>query len=206
MESARVKKLKQHIGECKNVLAENNPQKAVTQIERIRKLYSNIRNFSTDTYKEYQLFDSPDVFGGAFVTLSNDSKQLEALKNLIEEMELYLAELVDKQDREPKKQSRAEKIHINNYNNNTANATINQNISIDNTIKSINNLPSDILDEKSKEYLENILFAIESLKNKDKEKTKNKIFEVLKYIVDKGVEVGIAILPYLGEIARLLRL
>lgn len=205
MESERVKKLKQHIDECKNVLAENNPQKAVTKIERIKERYRNIRNFSTDTYKEYQLFDSPDAVGGAFVAPPNDSRQLEALENLIEEMELYLAELVDKQDKEPKKQSKAETIRIDNYNTNTANATINQNISIDSTIKAINELPSDILDEKDKKYLENILRDIDDLKGQNKEKAKNKIFEVLKYIIDKSIEVGIAILPYLGKIALFLK-
>lgn len=72
-------------------------------------------------------------------------------------------------------------------------------------MKSINEISNEILDEKDKRYLSEILYFINSLKEINKDKTKNKIVEVLKYIADKGIEVGIAVLPYLGEITKLLR-
>ncbi|CCY76454.1 hypothetical protein [Brachyspira aalborgi] len=96
-------------------------------------------------------------------------------------------------------------IYNNPINNNTANASINQNITIKSTIEDINKIPENILDKETKEYLEEILYSIETLKEKNKDKAKEKVFKVLKYIIDKGFEVGIAILPYLGEVSKVLR-
>ena len=96
-------------------------------------------------------------------------------------------------------------IYNNPINNNTANASINQNITIKSTIEDINKIPENILDKETKEYLEEILYSIETLKEKNKDKAKEKVFKVLKYIIDKGFEVGIAILPYLGEVSKILR-
>lgn len=96
-------------------------------------------------------------------------------------------------------------IYNNSVNNNTANASINQNITIKSTIKDINKIPDNILDKEAKEYLEEILYSIETLKEENKDKAKEKVFKVLKYIIDKGFEVGIAILPYLGEVSKVLR-
>ena len=53
--------------------------------------------------------------------------------------------------------------------------------------------------------MEEIVYSIEALKEKNKDKAKEKVFKVLKYIIDKGFEVGIAILPYSGEISKFLR-
>lgn len=96
-------------------------------------------------------------------------------------------------------------IYNNPINNNTANASINQNITIKSTIEDINKIPENILDKETKEYLEEILYSIETLKEKNKDKAKEKVFKVLKYIIDKGFKVGIAILPYLGEVSKVLR-
>lgn len=42
-------------------------------------------------------------------------------------------------------------------------------------------------------------------KSGDKEKASKKLGSILKYVADKGIEVGIALLPYLGEISKLLQ-
>ena len=96
-------------------------------------------------------------------------------------------------------------IYNNPVNNNIANALISQNITIKSTIEDINKIPENILDKEAKEYLEEILYSIETLKEENKDKAKEKVFKVLKYIIDKGFEVVIAILPYLGEVSKVLR-
>lgn len=198
MENAnRVEFIDEQIKKCNKILSNANPKEAAELILHIKRIFYKIRDFSINVATEPDNYFSVDY----------DSKDnLKYLEQMIDALKLYRAELSDEQDKELKRQSKIETIRIDNHNSNTANAIINQNISIDSTIKAINELPNDILDEKDKKCLENILRDIDDLKGQNKEKAKNKIFEALKYIVDKGVEVGIAILPYLGEIARLLKL
>lgn len=196
MSNARIKKLDEHIEECKNVLKNNIPREAVNQIEKIKKAYEGTKKFTVDvvynySYHKYNiLYDSPE--------------QLNCLEKLILQMEVYRAELMDEYNMQ-QNQTNSQNININNQNNNTANASINQNITIKSTIEDINKIPDNILDKEAKEDLEEILYSIEALKDKEKDKAKEKIFKALKYIIDKGFEVGIAILPYLGEVSKILR-
>lgn len=91
----------------------------------------------------------------------------------------------------------------NNTNTNTATASNQVAFTIDQAVKNINSLPENILSSEEKEILEDKLSAIElSLNKKDKESLIDKIGKTVRYISDKGIEVGIAILPYLGEIAK----
>lgn len=93
---------------------------------------------------------------------------------------------------------------INNNNNANASATVT--ISISNTIELINQLPPDVLSDEEKEELEEKLSAVEVAKTSgNKEKLMGKVGNVLKYIADKSIEVGIAALPYLGEISEFIK-
>lgn len=97
-------------------------------------------------------------------------------------------------------------VTINNTNHNEANATSTVSITIDQTIKAINEISPEVLSAYEKEELEEKLSAIEVAKTSgNKEKLAGKVGNVLKYIADKGIEVGIAALPYLGEIAKLIQ-
>ncbi len=196
MTNEKAKKLQEHIKECKSILAIRDPREAMAAIQRIKKIYRNIRNFNTDIYAEIQQptnpFDTPH-----YRTCPNSPKRLEFLIDLIDEMEIYLAELNSEKDNQPK-HDKITSINIHN----TANATINQNISLETTIKFINELPSEILDKTSKEKLEELLCAIDTLKEKDKEKAKDKMTKALKYIADKGIDAIITCLPYLCEITK----
>ena len=137
---------------------------------------------------------------------ANSPLQLNRLEGLISKLEVYRAELIDEYNTQKKQnQTNQQNININNQNNNTSNASINQNITIKSTIEDINKIPDNILDKEAKEYLEEILYSIETLKEENKDKAKEKVFKVLKYIIDKGFEVGIAILPYLGEVSKVFR-
>ena len=96
-------------------------------------------------------------------------------------MEVYRAELIDEYNTQKKQnQTNQQNININNQNNNTSNASINQNITIKSTIEDINKIPDNILDKEAKEYLEEILYSIETLKEENKDKAKEKVFKVLK--------------------------
>lgn len=91
----------------------------------------------------------------------------------------------------------------NNTNTNTATASNQVVFTIDQALKNISSLPETVLSSEEKEILEGKLSAIElSLNKKDKGALIDKIGKAVKYISDKGIEVGIAILPYLGEIAK----
>ena len=196
MSNARIKKLDKHIEECKNVLKNNIPREAVNQIEKIKKDYEVTKKFTVEPYYDYV---------NLIPTILHDyPEQLNCLEKLILQMEVYRAELMDEYNMQ-QNQTNSQNININNQNNNTANASINQNITIESTIEDINKIPDNILDKEAKEDLEEILYSIEALKDKDKYKAKEKIFKALKYIIDKGFEVGIAILPYLGEVSKILR-
>ena len=196
MSNARIKKLDEHIEECRNVLKNNIPREAVNQIENIKKAYEGTKKFTVEPYYKY-INLTPTI-------LHDYPEQLNRLEKLILQMEVYRAELMDEHNMQ-QNQTNSQNININNQNNNTANASINQNITIKSTIEDINKIPDNILDKEAKEDLEEILYSIEALKDKEKDKAKEKIFKALKYIIDKGFEVGIAILPYLGEVSKILR-
>lgn len=201
MTNEKAKKLRENIKKCKSVLAKKNPSEAMEEIQRIKRIYRGTRNFNTDIYAKIQqpknLFDTPH-----YITYPDSQKQLEFLKDLIDEMEIYLAELNSEKDNQPKHDKIAS---INIHNNNTANAIISQNISLETTIKSINKIPREILDKETKEKLKKLLCELDPLKEKDKEKVKNKTIKTLKYIADKGIDAIITCLPYLCEVTKFLR-
>ena len=99
---------------------------------------------------------------------------------------------------------------INNTNHNEASSEANANVvvvvTVNQAIESINNLPENVLSKEEKESLEEKVAALELLtKSGDKEKASKKLGGILRYVADKGIEVGIALLPYLGEISKLLQ-
>lgn len=77
------------------------------------------------------------------------------------------------------------------------------NFNLDQTIENIHFIPETVLSKSDMDILEDKLSAFELiLKKKDKAKLFDKLGRVIKFVADKGVEVGIAVLPYLGEIAK----
>lgn len=68
-------------------------------------------------------------------------------------------------------------------------------VSLEQTIKNINELPSSELSDQDKEILNGKLASI-SVEN-DKQKRWDKVGSVLKWIAEKGIEVGTVALPYI---------
>lgn len=90
--------------------------------------------------------------------------------------------------------------NANNSNN------ININISLDQAIENINQIPDDIMTKSEKEDLEDKLSGIDAaVRSGKKEKAKEKIFGVLKFLADKGADALIVMLPYLGQMAGMIQ-
>ena len=177
-----------------------NIQSEFSKFDNFKEIYNIIYNYeSIGLYRFAQ--NSEAILVELFDKFTEDDKR-KIKKKVIE-----IRERNKKNNSDINSKSNNESINIYNnpINNNTANASINQNITIKSTIEDINKIPENILDKETKEYLEEILYSIETLKEKNKDKAKEKVFKVLKYIIDKGFEVGIAILPYLGEVSKVLR-
>ena len=79
----------------------------------------------------------------------------------------------------------------------TLNTNISIQISFEQTISAIEAIPNETLSQDEKEQLEGKLSKINT--EKDKSKLWEKAQSVLKWIAEKGIEVGIAALPYIAE-------
>ena len=94
-------------------------------------------------------------------------------------------------------------IQFNAYGGNaTSNSTVNassiMNITIDQTINAISEMPVATLSEEEKEKLQNDLYALEGIKTtKDKNKFWEKAKPVLSFLTDKGADALIAAAPYI---------
>ena len=70
-------------------------------------------------------------------------------------------------------------------------------INLEQTIHSILQLPESVLSDDEKEILSGKIVSISA--EKDREKRWEKVSGVLKWIADKGIQVGIAALPYITK-------
>lgn len=90
--------------------------------------------------------------------------------------------------------------------NNSPTVSVNQNtnisiaLSLEQTINLIESIPDEKLSPDEKEQLEGKLSKLGT--EKEKSKVWDKTQSVLKWIADKGVEVGIAALPYIVEMIK----
>lgn len=71
-------------------------------------------------------------------------------------------------------------------------------ITIENTIRKIDEIPKETLSADDKEKLKEYLYSLEGMRvSKNKAKFWDTTKEVLKFIVDKGADAAIALLPYI---------
>ena len=71
-------------------------------------------------------------------------------------------------------------------------------ITIENTISKIDEIPEETLSADDKEKLKEYLYSLEGMRvSKNKAKFWDKAKEVLKFLVDKGADAAIALLPYI---------
>lgn len=89
--------------------------------------------------------------------------------------------------------------NANNSNN------ININITLEQVIKNIEQIPEEAMSNDDKDDLEDKLSVIDAaVKSGKKEKAKEKVVGVLKFLADKGADALIAVLPYLGQMAGMI--
>ena len=71
-------------------------------------------------------------------------------------------------------------------------------ITIESTIRKIDEIPSETLSADDKEKLKEYLYSLEGMRvSKNKAKFWDKTKEVLKFTIDKGADAAIALLPYI---------
>lgn len=75
------------------------------------------------------------------------------------------------------------------------NVYVSVDITLDNTVANVNHLSSEVLSDEEKEILNGKLAGISA--EKEKEKRWEKIGSALKWIAEKGIEVGTVALPYI---------
>ena len=85
--------------------------------------------------------------------------------------------------------------------NNSSSTSINNEISItlEQTMKNINDIPSNILTDDEKQELEDKLESLQlAVNSKNKEKIGTKLLNVLKFVINKGPETYIAIADFIN--------
>lgn len=164
MNKNKIEKLIQYINKSKEILKEENPSKCWKQIEYIKEIYD--KTYHENFKIKYPTIADTDRFIFP-IPSENDFGMIESLKKMIERMEIYLAKLEDEGEK-TKKDNKLVNINneIKNNNTNTANAMISQNITIEQALEELKKISEDILDEKQKEEIENLLLAIDTLKEK----------------------------------------
>ena len=70
-------------------------------------------------------------------------------------------------------------------------------VTFEQVIHNIQQLPDSVLSDEEKEVLSGKIAAISA--EKDKEKRWGKVCSALKWIAEKGIQVGIAALPYIAK-------
>lgn len=200
---AKIDRLNEYILKCSEIIQSKDIKAASDLQDKIISVYEaeipTIFN-RLDNYHHYGASSPVDFIGDMIII----EAILENYKDNIEKDER-------KAERELEKLRLQQSIlTINNNNQNSSlsnsSATTTLTVSIDQTIENILKIPDEVLTPAEKEELEEKLSALEVAKNsKDKGKISSKIGSVLKYIADKGIEVGIATLPYLGEISKFIQ-
>lgn len=201
----RIEQIKKYIGRCEDVILTSSSDAEALQNEIISIYESQIDEIwnGLESYSSWQAYYS-GYTGNALPSI-NFLKNVKLLKGKLEYMcATLLDEEKQRQDEIELAKLRVQTISLTQNQTNQQTQSTNIAISIEQVFEAIKQIPDEILPQEDKDELEDKISAVEAAKNsKDKGKLLSKIAAVLKYIIDKGIEVGIAVLPYLGEIAKL---
>lgn len=195
--TAQIEIIEKDIANAKQVLKEDVGEKIRECFKDLKKLYADQdESLSFRSSGEYSEINWSFTNSG-FNKIPDYLAYKKDLQTMIRKLELYCAKLKDMPTHTPNSG-----IHISNNHSISTNATINQAITLAQTLQSIQEIPSSSLSDEDKERLEDLLASIKGLKNVNKEKTMGKISEVLRFVADKGIDVGIAVLPWILEVMR----
>lgn len=156
-----------------------------------------------------------DILKLNYYTLYSQNNNKEDATKLKSKLELKRAKLIDDNDIENRKyevqkmelekmriqeQMKDKNFVINNNNNNEAISCVNVSTSFEEVRRKIDNMTA--LTEPEIEEIKNKINEIESIVNSTNSKQKkwSKVKDIIKWIADKGVDVGIALLPLILQI------
>ena len=77
-------------------------------------------------------------------------------------------------------------------------------VTLSQTAKAIQSIPSSALSDELKNELKALLFDLESSKGSSKKEAEGKLGKILSWLSDKGVDVAIATLPYIAGVLQTL--
>lgn len=190
----KIENLEKYIAACDDIRnGENEKERFIEEIfaiydDEISNLRSGLDMYEWHTDSNVTDYDGDIIKIKAKLINYKDNLEMEEQKR---KDELELARL---------KQGN---INVSANANNTNN--INIKITLDQAIENINQIPDDIMTKDEKEDLEDKLSGIDAaVKSGKKEKAKEKICGVLKFLADKGADALIVMLPYIGQMAGII--
>lgn len=180
----KLKMLDNYINKLNAAVKEKNTAYAKSLQTEIIAVYSSEIETITDNLDNYSM---THLYGNTTVDYIGDARLLSAkLLNY----KLNLASGLYKW-----LQSSDGAVTVTQHVNQDVNTTVV--ISLEQAINNINELPSSELSDEEKEILSGKLAGISV--EKDKQKRWEKVGNTLKWIAEKGVEVGVAALPYIAK-------
>ena len=193
----KIRDIEELVERCEDVIIHDYINTAKDLVDHIISVYSNdIPNCTTglDLYN----YITCDTDSAVIIDYMGDLKKLKA-KLINYKYNLEEKGLTRKEALEIKRMNAQEiTIHNNNSSYSSSSSKVTVTVTLEQTIEKIDKLlPKDELND-----LEDKLIALELVMKKvDKEKSSIKMSNVLKFIADKGIDVVVAVLPYLCGLA-----
>lgn len=199
----KIENLEKWIKQCDECI--NNSSRVDEYLELIRRIqavygceivdFENGLNFFKDDASDEELNE------GLYDDLETVREKLVNYKNNLEMERQLLEDRLETARREAKERRELGKVEINV--SNTIDNSLKISIELDKAIKRVNSLPEESISLEEKSRLEDTLSRVEKMSAASKkEETKQKIMDIVKILFDKGVDVLIAVLPYLGKLAQ----
>ena len=183
--NSKIELIDEYIAKCDSCSKKDSEKFVQECISLFKNEISNITD-GLDIYNHEHMFD----------VLSSQTRNVDCLDDvrLLKKKFLnYKASL--EYDLEKSKNINSQTVNVNQSQNQSNQTSIS--ISFEQTISAIEAIPNDKLPQDEKELLVGKLTKLNT--EKDKSKLWEKTQSVLKWIAEKGFEVGIAALPYIAE-------
>lgn len=189
----KISYIDEYIERCNRIIESKDSASADSLSDEIIGVFSDeIGNITDklDAYMSHYSHESTDYLGDVALLRQ---KLLNYKFNLQQEKDKMAHELELARLRQPTITAHAEsnQSQVQSTSNNIS-------ITIENTIKKIDEIPEENLSADDKEKLKEYLYSLEGMRvSKNKAKFWDKAKEVLKFLVDKGADAAITILPYI---------
>lgn len=177
-----------YISKCNKIIENKNINEAKLLISEIVAVYNKEIPNITDNLESYWYETNPNYIKDITLIkaqLSNYKSNIKTFGRNIENTSTIL--------------------NINNNSSSNSLTKVENNIAItlEQTIEVINKIPKSILSDEEKEELEDKLAGLQSaIESKDKDKIGKKIINVVKYAIEKGPTVYVAISSFINFIIQ----